>query len=127
MPTIRRRRTILALACAATALLPTAACQNPKFKEKQAVRDERIEALGDDYVKTEQSRLVRIQAVADLHKTLEAKRVTGLNQTLKQGAEFEKRRAKDWAEQAPVRHERVRSIFGGKPETIPNSWSDIVY
>ena len=110
-----------------TALSALPACNSPSFKHDHAIRQERTERLREVVATREYNRPERIHALSDTTRRLGHWRADNLGYTARMPEERERRRRDRLQEQAPERHERVRSIFRGKPETIPRTWADMVY
>ena len=102
-------------------------CQDPQYKNVRATRDQRIQELLKEYGGREKVRRANIDEVMTRVETEELERVEAMDATLLLIKESHQRDQREWLEQAPRRHEMLRSSLAGKPEQIPGSWRKIGY
>ncbi len=108
-------------------LLLAGGCQDPAYKTKQTARQERIEHLCEGWTIREQQRPDKIEFVTQAVRREEVRSVEQLDATLLLVKESQARDRTDWVEQTPERQEKIRTIFAGKPERIPETWRKLTY
>jgi len=124
---IRRWRWSVAAGCVLVVVLGAAGCHDPDRQAKQAVREGRLEEFFKEYEAREERRPQQLQAMAELDRELRAEHAKRLNKTLKVIEKAYLKDKKRWMEYEPVRQERVRSVWGGNPPAIPESFKKMTY
>ncbi len=104
-----------------------AGCSDPRYQAKQSVRNDRIYYYSEAYRNRESQSTGHLMALDDERKSLGIERDEKLKNRLIEVPRHEQVRAEELRMDQPARHERVRSIIGGKPENIRDSWADLVY
>lgn len=104
-----------------------AGCSDPRYQAKQSVRNDRIYDYGVAYRNRESQSTGHLMALEDERKSLGIERDEKLKNRLIEVPRHEQVRAEELRIEQPARHERVRSILGGKPEKIRDAWADLVY
>lgn len=102
-------------------------CQSPGVKEKHFRRQERIRNVAGVYDLREKQSPDNLRMIAERYRTYEGSHGPAFEERLRWVAEHERERGRELKRQTPERHERIRTIFGGKPERIPDTWSDMVH
>ena len=109
-------------AALAACLAYCAGCQTPERRAKQATRDQNILKLVERYKAGEQVRPANLDDDWRLIEEHRLEHVKKLDATLLLIKETHKEDQKRWMEQAPIRQERIHSIFSGRPEKIERTW-----
>ncbi len=102
-------------------------CQSSAVKEKHFRREQRIRNLAGVYDLREKQSPDNLRVTAERYRVYEGNHGPAFKESLRWVPEHERNRDRELKRLAPERHERIRTIFGGKPERIPDTWSDMVH
>ena len=102
-------------------------CQDPNYQTEQALRDQHIRELLEASTHREQESPANLEELWQRIEAGELRRAERLDQTLLLVKEVHLEDQREWSEQAPVRREKVRSIFAGHPENIPPTWRKMAH
>lgn len=122
----KRSTSSVVLLLALSLMLP-AGCRSHAVKEKHFRREQRIRNLAGVYDLREKQSPENLRVTAERYREYEGGRGQSFEESLRWVAEHERERDRELKRLAPERHERIRTIFGGKPERIPDTWSDMVH
>lgn len=108
-------------------LLLLGACQDPHYQAAQGLRDQHVRELLEASTSRDQERPANIEELWRRIEAAELRHAEQLDETLLLVKEVQLEDRREWSQQAPVRHEKVRSIFAGHPENIPPTWRTMAY
>lgn len=122
---VGHRYSVYLLGCMACGLFT--GCSDSRYQAKQNIRDERIYYYSQSYLNREADNPEHLRSLEDRHEALSLERDARLKNRLQDVPRQVEVREETLRQTQPVRRERVRSIFGGRPENIRNAWADMVY
>jgi hypothetical protein len=102
-------------------------CSDPRFKQKQAIRDARIKHYLDDYAAHDAAGVDRMRQTVDLDRTLAEWRAENLTRTCGLVRTLHERDVRRWKEEEPLRKARIEALLRGKPDEIDDTYAKMVY
>jgi hypothetical protein len=102
-------------------------CANEKFRQGSARRENRIRTTVADVGDRETERQRRLEHVQRFHQARRRVHAEHLERTSTFVDQRYAARSGRWHLGSPRRHESVRRVLRGKPETIGDTWADMTY
>jgi len=102
-------------------------CSDPKFQSDQAIRNDRIYYYSQLHDRRKTDETAHLQSLDDEVKSRGIRHDAHLKDRLTEVKRMEQTRAEDLRETRPARHERLHSIYRGKPENMRETWADMFY
>jgi hypothetical protein len=114
-------------AAVAAVFLMVAGCQDPRFKQKQALRDAGVAHHVSSYAAYDAAGPERIRKTLDLHDQLAQRREEQLEATRALIHRSYEERKTHWEEHRPKRRAFCKSQLHGKPDTIDETFATMFY
>jgi hypothetical protein len=115
------------LAAAFGVAIVLSGCSDPRFKQKQEVRDARMARHLTDYVAHDAAGVYRMRETLELDKTLAKRRAEHLTRTRDLFRTLHERDVRRWREEESLRKARLETLLRGKPDQIDDTYAKMVY
>ena len=102
-------------------------CGDPRFKQKQEVRDARITRHLNDYAAHDAAGVDRMRQTLDLDQRLAQRRAEHLTRTCGLVRALHERDVRRWKEEESLLKARLETILRGKPDQIDDTYAKLVY
>ena len=102
-------------------------CSDPRFKQKQELRDARMVRLLNDYAAHDAAVVDRIRETLELDKRLNEQRVEHLTRTCGLVRAIHERDVRRWKEEEPLREAHLKALLRGKPDRIDDTYAKLAY
>ena len=102
-------------------------CSDPRFKQKQEIRDARIAHYLNDYATHDAAGVDRMRRTIELDKRLSRQRAEHLTRTCGLVRALHERDVRRWKEEEPLRNARLDALLRGKPDQVDDIYAKMVY